>query len=174
MELKIDFKNLNLQDALDLAIMIEEEAHERYLEFSQGVGSRYDGDAGDMFKTMAANEAKHGQQLSERRKKLFKDAPRKVTAMSIWNVEAPEEGSVRTYMSTRQAMNVALAAETKAFQFFHEALQFVKDPAVRELFTELRGEEKEHQDILKGWIAKLPAHEGPDLNDDDMDEPPEL
>src|ERR1035437_3934037 len=111
----IDFKNLDLRDSLDLAILIEEEARERYEEFASQMGSRYKGDAGDFFKEMAANEAKHGKALSERRKKLFKDAPRRVKPIAIWDIEAPESGKPRPFMSPRQAMELALSAETKAY-----------------------------------------------------------
>lgn len=174
MSLKIDFKTLNLQDALDLAILIEEEARERYLEFAAGVGSRYDGDAGDFFKKMAENEAKHAREISEKRKKLFKDAPRRVEPLLIWDVEAPESGKARTYMSARQAMTLALEAETKAWGFFDEALKQVQNAEVKALFTELRGEEKQHQEAVKAQLAKLPKSDGPDLEEDDIDEPPAL
>ena len=55
----IDFRTLDLQDALDLALSIEEEAKERYEEFSRITGGRYAGDAADMFRQMAGYEAKH-------------------------------------------------------------------------------------------------------------------
>ena len=76
----IDFRSLTLQDALDLALSIEEEAKERYEEFVRQVGGgRYPGDAADMFRAMAVNEAKHGAQLAERRLRIFGKAPRTVT-----------------------------------------------------------------------------------------------
>ena len=170
----IDFKTLDLRDSLDLAILIEEEACERYKEFAEQIGSRYRGDAGDFFKEMALNEEKHGRQLSDRRNKLFKDAPRRVNPIVIWDIEAPAAGKPRPYMSPRQAMELALSAETKAYRFFDDALPYIVNAEVRALFTELRNEEGEHRKALEKQIALLPPGDGPDLSDDDLDEPSAL
>jgi hypothetical protein len=108
----IDFRSLSLQDALDLAISVEEEAKERYDEFVKRVGGgRYSGDAADMFRLMAGYEAKHCADLAARRRELFGSAPRRVTPTAIDDVEAPDRGMPRVFMSGRQAMEVALASE---------------------------------------------------------------
>lgn len=165
----IDFKSLNLQDALDLAVLIEEEAQERYASFSKIAGGRYPGDAADMFTMMAGNEAKHRAELLERRRKLFGDAPSRVSADQLYDVEAPDRGAPRVFMSARQAMEVALASEVKAYEFFTNALPHVRDPDVKALFQELQGEELKHQALVKERIAQLPP--GPDLEEEDADEP---
>ena len=51
------------------------------------------GDAASIFNSMAKNEEKHGQQLSERRQKLFGDRPLRVSRDDIFDVEAPEPGA---------------------------------------------------------------------------------
>jgi erythrin-vacuolar iron transport family protein len=166
---KIDFAKLSLKDALDLAILIEDEAKERYEEFTKIVGGRYKGDAADVFRNMAAYEARHGAELTARRKKLFGDAPRTVKASSIDDVEAPDRGKPRVFMSARQAMEVALQSEEKAYDYFNEALRFVKDPDVKKLFEELRAEEVQHQEYVKKALATLPP--GPDVEEADADAP---
>ncbi len=165
----IRLETLTAQDALDLAILIEEEAHERYLALARFVGGRYAGDAADMFRLMAANEAKHGAQLSARRQQLFRDAPRTVTRDMLYEVEAPDLGAPRVFMSARQAMEVALRSEQKARDFFEQALPHVRDPDVRALFTELRDEEIEHAAFVQARLEKLPP--GPDVEEDEADEP---
>lgn len=165
----IDFSKLSLQDALDLAILVEEEAKERYEEFARLVGGRYPGDADAAFLEMAGNEARHGQELAERRKKLFKGAKRRVDRSMLDDVEAPDRGKPRVFMSPRQAFEVALESEQKAHDFFAEALKHVKDRGVKKLFEELRDEEKKHQAWLKKKIAKLPT--GPDVEEAAADEP---
>ena len=107
---RVDVASLSLRDALDLAILMEDEACERYETFSGIVGGRYPGDAADAFRTMAAAEAKHRAQLSERRRKLFGDAPCGLTRDMLDDVEAPDMGKPRVFMSARQAMEVALAS----------------------------------------------------------------
>jgi len=47
---EIDFAKLHLRDALDMAILIEEEARDRYQEFARTVGGRYAGDAAEVFR----------------------------------------------------------------------------------------------------------------------------
>jgi rubrerythrin len=165
----IDFARLELRDALDLAILVEEEAKERYEQFAKLVGGRQEGDASDVFRMMAGYEAKHGAQLAERRRKLFGDQPSRVSRTMLDDVEAPDHGKPRVFMSARQAMEVALSSEEKAYDFFVEALEHVKDRDVRKLFEELRDEEVEHKKLLQGRLSGLPA--GPDVEESEADEP---
>lgn len=165
----IDFRTLSLKDALDLAISIEDEAKARYEDFSKITGGRYEGDAADMFRLMAGYEARHRSDLVTRRRALFGDAPRAITSELLDDIEAPDRGQPRVFMSARQALEVALASEEKARDFFDGALGLVTDPEVRKLFTELRAEEQEHVKMVRERLVKLPA--GPDLEEDEADEP---
>ena len=54
MTVQVDFSKLDLQDALDLAVLIEKEAEERYRWFADMLGERYPGDAADFFSMMSA------------------------------------------------------------------------------------------------------------------------
>ena len=166
---EIDFATLSLQDALDLAILMEDEARERYEEFTRVVGGRYAGDAADAFRLMARHEARHGAELAERRRALFAEAPRRIPADMLEDLEAPDRGQPRVFMSARQAMEVALACEEKAYDFFESALPHLEDPTVRELFQELQGEELQHQSYVRARLARLPP--GPDVEEDEADEP---
>lgn len=168
----IDFTSLTLKDALDLAILIEQEAEDRYEELTHLVGGRYDGDASDVFRHMMAAEAKHGSELRARRRELFGDAASAMTPSMFWEVEAPDYGKPRVFMSPRDAMAVALESEHKAHAFFVEALPHVKDSNVRALFEELRDEEVQHAKLLEQHMVGLP--EGPDVTEEDADEPPAL
>jgi rubrerythrin len=165
----IDLGTLDLRDALDLAVLMEEEARERYQSFTRIVGGRSAGDAADVFKLMVGYETKHGEQLAARRAVLFKDAPRRVQIEMLDDVEAPDRSAPRTFMSAHDAMTVAIASEEKARDFFAEALKQVKDPAVRALFTDLQAEEESHRKLLVERLARLPP--GPDLTEADADEP---
>ena len=166
----IDFAALSLKDALDLAILIEEEARERYEEFVDQLELHHTAEAAEFFRHMAVNETKHGEELSARRRELFGEAPRVVTRAMLWDVEAPEYHQARVFMSARHAMEVALDAETKAHDFFAAALQHVTDLEVKALFEELRDEEIEHQRLVGQHLAKLPPDDG--VNPDDFaDEP---
>ena len=152
----IDFATLSLVDALDLAILIEDEARDRYEEFADQMDMHHTPDAARFFRDMAVNETKHGTELAERRQKLFPTEPRKVTRDMLWDVEAPGYDAARMFMTAHDAMEVALEAEVKAHDYFAAALEHVKDSDVKALFTELRDEEIEHQDMVQAAMAKLP------------------
>jgi len=166
----IDFAKLSLQDALDLAILIEDEAQERYEDFAAQMDQHRTPQAAQFFRYMVENEAKHGRELAARRLQLFGDAPRTVSGTMIFDVEAPDFDAARAFMSPRQAMQAALACEVKAHAFFEAAMPSLKDAEVLALFLELSGEEVEHQALVKAELAKLPPDSG--LSDEDfVDEP---
>jgi rubrerythrin len=173
MSTRLDLSKLSLMDALDLAILIEMEACHRYQMFASQFGHSGGYDAGAFFASMVENEAKHGQELEARRKKLFGDAPAKLTLDDLFDVEAPEMGAARRGMSTREAFEVGLAAEKRAHDFYDIALSGITDPEVRELFTELRDEETEHVEMLKEAMAKLPESADEEF-EFDVDETPYL
>ncbi len=161
----IDFTTLDLQDALDLAILVEEEAQERYLEFVSQMEQHHTPQAAEFFQAMAGNEEKHGRELRKRREALFGNTPRRVTRAMLWDVEAPEYDETRAFMSARQAMGVALRAETKAQEFFVKALPHITDDEVRRLFEELRDEEVVHQTLVREALRNLPPEPEPDAED---------
>ena len=158
----IDFASLSLQDALDLAILVEEEAQERYLEFVDQMEQHHTREAARFFAAMAANEQKHGDELRARRRSLFGDAPRRMKRSMLWDVEAPDYDQPRAFMSARQAMEVALRSETKAHEFFVQAIPHLSDPEVKKLFQELRDEEVLHQALVREAMRSLPEDEEPD------------
>lgn len=165
MSVDIDFANLSIKDALDLAILVEEEARDRYQELADNLDVHNTGDAAAFFRFMVGCEAKHGEELSEKRRELFGTEPMTVDRSMLWDVEAPGYETTRTFMTLQDALQVAMAAETKAFEFFDGALPEVKDPEVRELFTELRQEEVEHMDMVREQMKKIPAADGFDPGD---------
>jgi len=166
----IDFATLSLQDALDLAILIEEESQSRYQEFARQMELHHTPEAAGFFRHMAENESWHGTQLSQRRAALFGGAARRVSASMLWEVEAPEYDEARAFMSLRQAMETALRSEVKAHAFFVAVLPQIAEPEVKALFEELRDEEIQHQDLVKQELAKLPP--GPEVNPDDYTDEP--
>lgn len=173
MSTRLDLSNLDLMDALDLATLIEEEAHKRYVMFTEQLGDRGTHDAASVFASMAENEAKHGEEIAKRRQALFGDAPMRVTLLDVFDVEAPEAGAVYATMSTLKAFEVALEAEQKAYDFYDEALPQIENAEIKALFTELRDEETEHVQMVQKAIEGLPP-EAAQPWDEDVDEYPAL
>jgi rubrerythrin len=152
----VDFTTLSLQDALDLAVLVEEEALERYQELADQMELHHTPEAAAFFRFMADNERKHGEELQARREALYGDAPRAVSRAQLFDVEAPEYDQARAFMTPREAMQVALGCETKAHAYFVAALPHIADAEVRRLFEELRDEEVHHQDLVRRELDKLP------------------
>lgn len=165
MSVDIDFSSLSIKDALDLAILVEDEAEERYRELADNLELHNTLEAAKFFRFMVTCEAKHGDELRAKRKELFGDQPTSVDRSMLWDVEAPGYEEGKTFMTLYAALEVALAAETKAFEFFDGALPEVEDPEVRELFTELRQEEVEHMQMVREQMKKAPDADGFDPDD---------
>ena len=75
---EIDFATLTLQDALDFAVLLEEEACERYEDLAAQMDTHDTPAAAEFFRFMVKNEAKHGHELAARRTQMFGTAPTKV------------------------------------------------------------------------------------------------
>ena len=60
----IDLAALSLMDALDLAILVEDEARERYEEFAFQMEQHRTPEAAKFFRYMVENESKHGDELA--------------------------------------------------------------------------------------------------------------
>ena len=156
----LDLTSLDLRDALDLAILIEEEARERYEELAAQMENQHTFEAAGFFHLMATNESRHGEEIAARRKTLFGDEPRRVDRSVLWDVEAPGYETVHAFMTLRDALNVALEAEVKAFNFFCDALKLPISEPVKKLFEELRLEEILHQELVARELSKLPPEPG--------------
>jgi rubrerythrin len=150
----IDFANLDLRAAFDFAIGIEEDAQLRYQEFTTRVS---DPAAAAFFREMVENESKHRRQLESRRHVIFRHARPRFEASLVDDVEAPDPGEVQQTISAREAMEVALRAETRAYEFYASAIPHVKDPDVRAFFEELKAEEEEHQAAIRAKLEQLDA-----------------
>ncbi|MCA9604334.1 MAG: ferritin family protein [Myxococcales bacterium] len=157
----IDFATLTLKDALDLAVLVEEEAMDRYGELADQLELHRTGSAARFFRFMEGNEAKHRAALLEQRTAKFGDEPRSVTRTMLFDIEAPDYDEARIFMTVREALGTAMRSETKARAFFEEALPSITDPDVKALFEELVEEEIEHQQLVQKEIDKL----GPPEND---------
>jgi rubrerythrin len=166
----IDFGTLSLRDALDLAILIEEEARERYEEFADQMDTHHTPEAARFFRFMAENEEKHRRVLADRRRERFGDVAPAVTRAMLFDVEAPDYDEARAFMSARAALETAIRSEKKAHAFFVGVLLQIEDPEVRILFDELRREEIEHQSLIRRQLAALPSE--PDLSGDDFSDDP--
>lgn len=166
----IDVARLSLRDTLDLAVLIEEDARQRYLELADQVGRHHTREAADFFRRMAATELTHATRLRERRRTLFADSEITVDRSLAFEVEAPEYHQIRAFMTLHEALEVALESERKAYRFYDQAMKRAEDAEVQRLFDDLRKQEAEHQQQILEYTERLPAEDDTDP-DDYVDEP---
>ncbi len=161
----IEFSELSLQDAFDLAILIEDEAAERYEELADQMEKHHTAEAAKFFRQMVGYEKKHRDDLAKRRSELFASAKSRVDSSMLWEIEAPEYDKVRAFMTARQALLVALESEQKAHAFFVDAMPHLGDAQARALFEELRDEEIVHQKMVEKELSALPPESLLDAGD---------
>lgn len=167
---RVDLAAIDLRDAVDLAILIEEEARRRYLELATRVGGgRYEGDAAEVFAAMASLEERQERKLLERRADVFGDAASRIDPAALCDVEAPDPSSIRPFMGPRAALQVAFEAEARGAEFYGEAAQVARDPAARVFLEEQHGEDADHCRALEAWMRLTPP--GPDVEEDEADPP---
>ena len=148
MALKVDFSRMDGRDALDIAIVIEDEAQLAYEHLADWVGSDGNTEAADFFKRMAVREKRHKEEITQRRAELFGDVPARHDEAAPWEAEVPDYESLGRNVSLEDAFDVAMGAETRAHDFYAEAIDYIEAPEVVELFDWLRKAEIEHQRML--------------------------
>lgn len=156
MPIPIDFTKLSPQDVLEVAAFIEHEAKERYETFAAHLEAAGDRSAAAFFLTMAKLEGAHGARISARRVARFADLPVHIRDVVEWDVEGPPLDRDRTGLTAAQALEIALASEVRARDFYTEALEHLVDPAVAAVLAELRADEVEHIGMLERRRATSP------------------
>ncbi len=152
----LDFSTLTSADALDLAVLIEEEARQRYFEFVDLMDEVHrDPGIARFFALMADSEERHGQELWGRRERSYPDAPHRVDASMLFDMEAGAYDASTAAMSPEDCLRAALEAERQLEAFFRGALGAVRDPEIRALFLALAEEEVVHQRMLGERLAGL-------------------
>ena len=154
MSLELDFSKLSGTDVLDMAIAIEDEAQIYYEQLADWVNGESGFQAADFFRLMATREERHRDQIVAQRERLYGDAPKSNAADVSWAVEAPDFDAIPTKASLRQAFDVAMDAETRAYDFYASALEYVTDEKIVDLFEGLRQAEAEHQRLLREEMAR--------------------
>ncbi len=54
----------------------------------------------------------------------------------------------------KKIIETAINKEIEAYTFYHGVADKVKNPMLKDLFTELAGEEKKHREFLQGMLTK--------------------
>ena len=134
-------KDVDPLRALELAISREKGAHDFY---QHAAGSLKKESIRNKFKYLASIENEHFDQLSELYQKLSGGSSPSIdqAASEIGNKNVDAE------MDSETALDLAMAAEQKAYDFYRNAALKAQSEPARKMFEYLAGEELEHKRLL--------------------------
>lgn len=142
------------------AYAMEIEAQQRYADLADAMEMHNNREVAELFRKMVSVEGKHAAQILD--EMGWKTPPANAVAPSWEGFEAAESvpiDEVHYLMQPWHALNLALAAEQRAERFFAELAMTAKDDSVRRAAIELRDEEREHVELVRAWMAKVPQPE---------------
>jgi rubrerythrin len=169
---KRNFASLSAQEALHVAIFIEERNAHIYTQFAELFAEFRDSESTQMaqvFWEMAEEERHHGTMLQERYFERYGPHHCHVTEEDIHDlIEVPklENGEIFAIIRSKtahsphyKAFEIALAAEESAQRFYSRLVPRTEDEALRRIYRELTEFEDEHSTFLRGKIelARLAA-----------------
>ena len=145
------------KDALDLAILIEEEARERYEEFADQMELHHTPEAAHFFRFMAGNEEKHRAELAARRAR----AVRRRAVVGHARDDLRRRGArlrrgARVHDGARGARRGAALGREGARLLRRGAPADCTTPTCARSSRSLRSEEIEHQELVRRELAKAP------------------
>lgn len=159
-----------LEEFMAQALGMELEAAQRYEELADTMEVHHNLEVGALFRKMAVIEGKHAAQLMAQMG--WKTPPPNTRAPSWQGFDAAEtvpHDAVHYRMQPWHALQLALAAEQRAESFFAYLVGVAPNDAVRAAAQELLNEEREHVELIKAWITRVPT---PDPNWDEDPDPP--
>lgn len=164
-----DLSKIGYVELLDLAILAEEEAAERYGEFADQMEQHHNVQAARLFREIRTRELEHLQRLREERKNRS-DQPSTIEPLHFFDsVEAPPYEATHYKMTPRHIFQVALEAERRAASFYKQLTQILKNPGAKNLARGCWEEELKHVEQVEEGMQHLPP--GPNDWKEDHDEP---
>ena len=139
------FSTLNPQEALHVAIFIEERNADIYQRFADMFTEFRDPESLEIasaFWDMSVEEKRHSSQLQSRYQDRYGNAGCALTAVELGKSIARE-----------RALKVALDAERSAQDFYRQLVEQTEDGELRRLYIELSTMEDGHVIYLQGELA---------------------
>jgi rubrerythrin len=146
----------SLSDFMARAYAMELEATERYALFADQLETHNNAEVAQVFRKLADIEALHAKQILSQMN--WPSMPRLPVAYA-WEGEAPETApfeSVHYLMQPYHALAIALRCEMRAQEYYESIGREVNDPQVRAAAAELAAEEREHVNLVREWMRRVP------------------
>lgn len=148
-----------LEDFMKQALAMELEAAQRYSEFADTMEVHNSREVAEMFRKMAKIEGKHAEQIMT--EMGWKEVPAMGAAPAWEGFEGAETGAmddIHYLMQPWHVLQLALGNEQRAERFF-AGLARATTGSVRKAALELQEEEREHVELIRAWIKKVPKPE---------------
>ena len=139
------------------AYAMELEASERYAQFAEQMDGHNNREVAELFRKLSGIEALHAKRILEEMR--WPSLPALPPAYAWEGPEGPETApfeSVHYLMQPYHALEIALRCEQQAQEYFERIVAAADDDAVRKAAAELAGEEREHVELVKSWMKKVP------------------
>jgi len=156
-----EFASLNPQEALHVAIFIEERNAGIYQRFAEMFTEFRDADSleiAGVFWDMSVEEKRHSSILQSRYQEHYGNAGCALTEedlqemIEVPNLESSDIFGAR-FAPRERALKVALDAEKSAQNFYAQLVERTEDGALRRLYTELATMEDGHVTYLQSMLA---------------------
>jgi rubrerythrin len=140
------------------ALTMEREAVARYTELAEMMETHNNTEVAALFRKMAEYEGHHVTQiLADMGWAADSFAPREAGA---WTAAEPPESvpvdEMHYLMHPWHALQLALAAEERAVDFFATMARDAASDDIRRAAEQMRDEEIEHVALVNDWLAKVP------------------
>ena len=148
----------SLADLFAVAYRIEADAVERYNVLADQMEVHNNPELVKVFRDLARAEGIHAEEI--RRMAGDIDVIAHGQRMARWSRgESPEEvdlGSAHYLMTPWHALQLALAGEKRALEFFTSIAATAKDPKIKKMAEEFKEEEAEHVNLVHRLLRKYP------------------
>lgn len=161
----------SLPDLFAVAYQIEADAVDRYDVLATQMEMHNNTELAAAFRDLAKAEAIHRDEI--RRLAGDIDVVGHARKVAKWSKgESPEEvdlGAAHYLMTPWHALQLALAGEKRALEFFTSVVETTKDAAIKKMAEEFAEEEAEHVNLVHRLLRKHP--QPPDSWSKDLDPP---
>ena len=136
------------------AFAMEQHAARRYAELADTMEACNNHEVAALFRKMAGYEAEHAAAM--RRRLEDHGIATTFTDPDLDGPETVPADALHYLMQPWHALQLALAAETRAHDFFAALATGMHDGELRDAALAMQREEAEHMALLRDWIARYP------------------
>lgn len=142
------------------AYAMELEATDRYAGFAEQLEAHNNIEVAQLFRKLSDIEALHARRILSESGRSSMPA---LAPVSGWDdPEGPETApfdSLHYLMQPYHALEIALRCELKAQKYFEDIAAGAVSPRVRAAAAEMAAEEREHAQLIRDWMSRVPRPE---------------